>query len=271
MSDADLEALASARGKSSLNPLPHPTEQQPTLTAEPDVVRHAAVQLGPDQELRPSPAAEPERQRGLSPGGQGDRRGHGSGAARQGLAFDPTLVGPDQPGFAAADSGCHEVDVGALRSESLDRSEVPVRASRRSTRSRSSTRTTRCGTPTVPKASHSRRPRPRGRRKPARDLDIGQPDLGLVAGAVAARPDDSSVGEKAKVAGLGQLQINRQPRAAQRRVAAHGGPGPVGVPVRHPDPARGVRRQDHQPVGPYTGAAVADRRHPGGRPALRRT
>src|SRR5688572_11105597 len=104
MSDADLEALASARGNLRLNPLPHPPEQQTTLTAEPDVVGHAAVQLGPDQELRPSPAAEPKRQPGLSPSGQGDRRGHGSGTAREGLAFHPTLVGPDPPGFAAADS-----------------------------------------------------------------------------------------------------------------------------------------------------------------------
>ena len=91
-----------------------------------------------------------------------------------------------------------------------------------------------------------------------RQFEVGQPDLGLVARGRTVGADRAGVGQQAEIAGRNQLQIDREPRAAQRGVAAHGRARAVRVPVGHPHHARGgVRGQDDQPVRAHAGAAVA--------------
>ena len=103
----------------------------------------------------------------------------------------------------------------------------------------SSTRMTRCGTPTVANAiQRSPGPElepqtPSGRSGLAAEVEVRQPDLGLVARVRAAGLDHAGIGQQSEVAGRGELEEDRQPGAAERRVAAHGGPGAVGVPEGH--------------------------------------
>src|SRR4029077_8142971 len=61
----------------------------------------------------------------------------------------------------------------------------------------------------------------------------------------------------------------REPRAAEGRVAAHGGPGAIGVVEGHPHGVSVLRRQDDEAVGTDARAPVAEAGDPLARPLLR--
>ena len=84
----------------------------------------------------------------------------------------------------------------------------------RSTASMSSTRMTRCGTPTLANAIQ-RSPGPSPARTPRRTVGrasskSGQPDLGLVARVRAAGLDHAGIGEQSEVARRGELEVDRR-------------------------------------------------------------
>src|SRR6266508_6086899 len=91
------------------------SENHSPLSSEPDVVvATPAVDLcGAHAEHLAAPALDIDRYPAQAPLLNRAAGAHGTGAAGQGLAFDPALIGPHPP--EAGSVGRDEVDVGALR------------------------------------------------------------------------------------------------------------------------------------------------------------
>ena len=185
MSDTDLEALTRARGNLRLDPLPHPSEQQTALTAEPDVVGHGCRSARPGPGAPALPCC-------------------GTGAAAGPLPERPGRS--RRPRFRCRTPG-FRLPPHARRSGSARARLPPTPGATKFTLAPSGPgRWIEAKCPPAPRQIHAfevihpdhevrHADRPEGQptlvgrgREPVQadgELDIGQPDLGLIAGAVA--------------------------------------------------------------------------------------